>query len=108
MEPESIVIARTDKTVFSLWYQAYIADRQHAVLPVSAPHIVFDWYWDDLVTQYPNRMPENRPEGLQLRVLAIIEHNLGNNSIYEADAPAEAFPELQLVDDGVLKRFIPG
>ncbi|MFP6680446.1 MAG: DUF2723 domain-containing protein [Dehalococcoidia bacterium] len=108
MEPESIVIARTDKTVFSLWYQAYIADRQHAVMPVSAPHIVFDWYWDDLVTQYPNRMPENRPEGLQLRVLAIIEHNLGINSIYEADAPAEAFPELQLVDDGVLKRFIPG
>lgn len=108
MEPGSIVIARTDKTVFSLWYQAYVADTEHSVMTVSAPHIVFDWYWDDLVMQFPARMPENRPEGLQLRVLAIIDHNLGINPVYEADAPAEAFPELQLVEDGVLKRFVPG
>jgi hypothetical protein len=53
-------------------------------------------------------MPDNRPEGLLLRVLSIIDHNLGINQIYEANAPAEAFPEFQLVEDGPLKRFVPG
>ncbi|MBT3941496.1 MAG: DUF2723 domain-containing protein [Chloroflexi bacterium] len=108
MEPGSIVITRTDQTVFSLWFQAYVADTEHSVMAVSAPHIVFDWYWDDLVQQYPDRMPDNRPEGLLLRVLSIIDHNLGINQIYEANAPAEAFPEFQLVEDGPLKRFVPG
>lgn len=108
MEPGSIVITRTEQSVFSLWYQAYVGDPERSVMAVSAPHIQFDWYWDDLVEQFPERMPETRPEGLQLRVLSIIDHNLGINPIYEADAPAETFPELQLVEEGPIKRFVPG
>jgi hypothetical protein len=93
--------------VFSLWYQSYVAETEQEVMPVSVPHIVFDWYWDDLVVQFPERMPATRPENIQDRVLAIIDHNLGINTLYEADAGMTALPGLRLVEDGVLLRIEP-
>ncbi|MDP6821683.1 MAG: DUF2723 domain-containing protein [Dehalococcoidia bacterium] len=108
MEPGSIVFTRTERSVFSLWYQSYVAETERAVMPVSVPHIVFDWYWDDLVDQFPERMPDTRPSGLQDRVLAIIDHNLGINPLYDSDATGETFPELRVVEDGVLMRIEPG
>ena len=108
MDAESIVFTRTERSVFSLWYQSYVAETAHEVMPVSVPHIQFDWYWDDLIEQFPERMPVARPTGIQDRVLAIIDHNLGINPLYEADAGATAFPGLRLVEDGVLSRIEPG
>ncbi|MCX8250230.1 MAG: DUF2723 domain-containing protein [Dehalococcoidia bacterium] len=107
MEPESIVFTRTENSVFSLWYQSYVAEIEQKVMPVSVPHIVFDWYWDDLVIQFPERMPTTRPESMQDRVLAIIDHNLGINPLYEADAGMTALPGLRLVEDGILFRIEP-
>jgi len=107
MELESIVFTRTEHSVFSLWYQSYVAETEQEVMPVSVPHIVFDWYWDDLVVQFPERMPATRPENIQDRVLAIIDHNLGINTLYEADAGMTALPGLRLVEDGVLLRIEP-
>ena len=107
MEPESIVFTRTENSVFSLWYQSYVAEIEQKVMPISVPHIVFDWYWDDLVIQFPERMPATRPESMQDRVLAIIDHNLGINPLYEADAGMTALPGLQLVEDGILFRIEP-
>lgn len=108
MEPESIVFTRTEETVFSLWYQSYVAETERAVMPVSVPHIAFDWYWDDLADQFPDRMPVTRPPGSQDRIFAIIDHNLGIRPLYEADADAPSFPEFRLVEDGVLARIEPG
>jgi len=107
MEPESIVFTRTENSVFSLWYQSYVAEIEQKVMPISVPHIVFDWYWDDLVIQFPERMPATRPESMQDRVLAIIDHNLGINPLYEADAGMTALPGLRLVEDGILFRIEP-
>ena len=107
MGPESIVFTRREETVFSLWYQSYVAEPGREVMPVSVPHIVFDWYWDDLARQFPDRMPDTRPTGLQARVFAIIDHNLGIRPLYEADAVAASFPEFRLVEDGVLSRIEP-
>ena len=107
MGPEPIVFTRTEETVFSLWYQSYVAQTERAVMPVSVPHIVFDWYWDDLAQQFPERMPDSRPPGAQDRVSAIIDHNLGLRPIYEADADIATFPEFRLVEDGVLARIEP-
>ena len=107
MESESVVFTRTENSVFSLWYQSYVAEIEREVMPVSVPHIVFDWYWDDLVVQFPERMPTTRPESMQDRVLAIIDHNLGINPLYEADAGMTALPGLQLVEDGILFRIEP-
>ena len=108
MEPGSIVFTRTERSVFSLWYQSYVAETERSVMPVSVPHIVFDWYWDDLLDQFPERMPDTRPSGLQDRVLAIIDHNLGIVPLYDSDATSDTFPELSLVEDGVLMRIEPG
>jgi hypothetical protein len=108
IEPGSVVFTRTEQTVFGLWYQAYVAEPEQDVMPVSVPHIVFDWYWDDLVEQFPDRMPAQRPDGLQPRVIAIIDHNLGINTLYDADATGASFPELNFVEDGVLRRIEPG
>ena len=107
MEPESIVFTRTENSVFSLWYQSYVAEIEQKVMPISVPHIVFDWYWDDLVIQFPERMPATRPESMQDRVLAVIDHNLGINPLYEADAGMTALPGLRLVEDGILFRIEP-
>jgi len=107
MESGSIVFTRTEQSVFSLWYQSYVAEVEQKVMPISVPHIVFDWYWDDLVVQFPERMPATRPESKRDRVLAIIDHNLGINPLYEADAGVAALPGLRLVEDGVLLRIEP-
>ena len=108
IEPGSVVFTRTEQTVFGLWYQAYVAEPEQDVMPVSVPHIVFDWYWDDLGEQFPGRMPAQRPDGLQPRVIAIIDHNLGINTLYDADATGASFPGLNFVEDGVLRRIEPG
>ncbi|MDA1256675.1 MAG: DUF2723 domain-containing protein [Chloroflexi bacterium] len=105
--PEPIIFARTEETVFSLWYQSYVAETEREVMPVSVPHIVFDWYWDDLTNQFPERMPDTRPAGSSARTSAIIDHNLGIRPLYEADAGRVLLPEFQLVEDGVLLRIEP-
>ena len=107
MDSGSIVFTRTERTVFSLWYQSYVAEAEQAVMPVSIPHLAFDWYWEDLADQFPDRMPETRPAGLQDRARAIVDHNLGINPLYEADTRSTTFPELGLVEDGVLMRIEP-
>jgi hypothetical protein len=108
IEPGSVVFTRTDQTVFGLWYQAYVAEPEQDVMPVSVPHIVFDWYWDDLAEQFPDRMPADRPDGLQPRVIAIIDHNLGINTLYDAHDSGAGFPELTFVEDRALYRIEPG
>ncbi|MBI2965417.1 MAG: DUF2723 domain-containing protein [Chloroflexi bacterium] len=82
--PDSVILASDTERVFALWYQAYVAEPAANIAVVSVPHLQFDWYWDDLRRQFPERVPEVPPAGFNARVDALIGHNLGARPIFAA------------------------
>ncbi len=80
-----VIFARSAETVFGLWYQAYVADREERVMVVSTPHLPFDWYWEDLRAQFPERMPAESPPSHSQRAQWIIDENLGVRPVFDAD-----------------------
>ncbi|MBI4219889.1 MAG: hypothetical protein HY682_07095, partial [Chloroflexi bacterium] len=89
--PDSIILASDTERVFALWYQAYVAERPANITVVSIPHLQFDWYWDDLRRQFPERVPEVPPKAFSARVDALIGHNLGARRVFAAS-------QMQLLD----------
>jgi hypothetical protein len=83
--PGAVIFARSAETVFSLWYQAYVPDREEDVMVVSVPHLQFDWYWEDLQAQFPERMPAESPASHSQRAQWIIDENLGVRPVFDAD-----------------------
>ena len=102
-------VIATDRTaeIFSLWYQSYIEDRDADVLVVSVNHLQFDWYWDDIRRQSPDRVPPERPEGFRERVLAIADYNLGIRPMYTAGKVAIYEDAYDLTLTGPLYRLEP-
>lgn len=82
--PDSVILASDTERVFALWYQAYVGEPETRVAVVSIPHLQFDWYWDDLRRQFPERVPDGPPRSFNARVDALIGHNLGVRPVYAA------------------------
>ncbi|MFW6174917.1 MAG: protein O-mannosyl-transferase family, partial [Chloroflexota bacterium] len=102
VEPDSIILARTGKTIFSLWYQGYVEEPDSDVMVVSTPHLFLDWYWEDLERQYPDRLPESKPDDGGGRTDAIIDYNMGLRALYETDRSRDPLSEFtyEPVDTG--------
>jgi hypothetical protein len=99
--PDSIILASDTERVFALWYQEYVAERSANIAVVSVPHLQFDWYWDDLRRQFPERVPGVPPGGFNARVDALIGHNLGARRIFAATR-MELLDRYTLTPEGVI------
>ncbi len=93
--------------IFGLWYQSYVAAPEADVLVISVPHLQFDWYWDDLERQAPDRMPEDRPSGFFDRVFAVADYNIGTREVYLAGEQPLYENRFRLVEAGPLRRVLP-
>jgi hypothetical protein len=54
----SIVLARGERTVFSLWYMRYVERPEWDVAVIAVPLLPFDWYRHDVNRMFPDRVPE--------------------------------------------------
>lgn len=98
---DSVILASDTERVFALWYQAYVAEPQSRIAVVSIPHLQFDWYWDDLRRQFPERVPDGPPRSFNARVDALIGHNVGVRPVYAASRTT-TLDRYTLTAEGVL------
>lgn len=105
--PGAVIATDGTAQIFSLWYQSYVEDRAAGVLVVSVNHLQFDWYWDDIRREAPDRVPPERPEGFRDRVLAIADYNLGIRPMYTAGIVAIYEDAYDLTASGPLYRIEP-
>lgn len=103
----SVIVASQSSELFSLWYQSYVVDPGADLLVVSQPHLQFDWYWDDIHRQAPDRIPAERPAGFRERVLAIVDYNLGVRPVYTVAKIPLYDREFTLVREGKIYRIEP-
>ena len=71
----SVVLANTEKNVFSLWYMRYVERPEWDVAAIATPLLQFDWYRNDVHEMFPDRVPIIPESGLDEMFRAIIEHN---------------------------------
>ncbi len=82
----SVVLSDREKNVFSLWYQGYIEEPERDVAVISTRLLQFDWYWDDVRRQFPDRLPATDTNVAEA-VVNIVEHNEGNARVFTTFNP---------------------
>jgi hypothetical protein len=92
--------------LFSLWYESYVAQPERDVLVVSTALLRFDWYWDDLHRQAPDRMPAAPPAGQLQRIIAVASFNEGLTPVFLTHDNKFYTPSFQLEPAGPLFRVI--
>jgi hypothetical protein len=105
--PGSVIMATDAGPIFSLWYQTYVAAPESDVLVISVPHLQYDWYWDDMREQAPDRVPEERPQKFFDRNAAIIDYNLGNRAVWVAGETTLYERSYELDERGPIHRVLP-
>jgi hypothetical protein len=102
-----VIMATDAGPIFSLWYQTYVAAPESDVLVISVPHLQYDWYWDDMREQAPDRVPEERPQKFFDRNAAIIDYNLGNRAVWVAGETTLYERSYELDERGPIHRVLP-
>ncbi|MSQ08721.1 MAG: DUF2723 domain-containing protein [Dehalococcoidia bacterium] len=98
------VIFADGTQLFSLWYQTYIAAPELDVLIVSTSLLRFDWYWEDIRRQAPDRVPETPPVSYLDRLIAIASFNEGGAAVFLTHDDKFYSPRFTLEEDGGLFR----
>lgn len=96
------VIIAEDIPTFSLWYQSLVAEPERDVAVIATFLLGFDWYWDHIRRQFPDRVPEDRPDGWTSRIRAIAAHNIGNTTVLLTHADTGYGDLFELVERGDL------
>jgi hypothetical protein len=99
--PGSVILA-DGVELFSLWYHAYVSDPEDRILVVSTALLRFDWYWQDLRAQAPDRIPAARALGHLERITLIADFNEGATPVYLTHADKFYSNSFQLVPAGNL------
>ena len=87
----SVVLSEREKNVFSLWYQGYVEEPDRDVAVVSTRLLQFDWYWDDVRSRFPERLPAT-DTNVAKAVVHIVEHNRGAAPVFTTFNPRLTAP----------------
>ena len=79
---DSVLLADSDRSVFSLWYVRLVEQPERDVAVVAVPLLQFDWYLRDLRTRYPRRIPVTESPDVVDIMTAIVEHNDGRSGVF--------------------------
>lgn len=83
VEPGIIIIAHSDRPIFSLWYQRYVTGKGSTVTVIAQDLLRFGWYQRQLNAREPGLLPGGQPEGDRPATeLALLETQLGRRAIY--------------------------
>jgi hypothetical protein len=98
------IVFAEEPQLFALVYQAQIEDPELDVMVVAPIMLFHDWYWDQLVQYYPDRMPSNRSGSVRDRFESVVGYNLGIVPIFTTHDDKNHHDGLTLVIDGDLFR----
>ena len=79
--PKSVILANTDKEVFSLWYAQHILNPEHDIKVIALPLMQYDWYRSQIKLLFPNNIPEISEYDLSSNVYDIVEYNNSNGVV---------------------------
>lgn len=98
------IVLAEEPQLFPLVYESIVGSPDSDVMVVGPVMLQFDWYWDQLATAYPDRMPGERPDGYSTRLQAIVGHNFGHVPIYATHDDRDHYDQFVLIEDGELFR----
>ncbi|NQW19099.1 MAG: DUF2723 domain-containing protein [Chloroflexi bacterium] len=98
------VVLAEEPELFALVYQAQVANPELDVMVIGPVMLQHDWYWDQLVQYYGDRMPLERPDSFLQRVEWVVGMNLGIVPIYTTDDEREYYDGFNLIPDGDIFR----
>jgi hypothetical protein len=98
------IVFAEEPQLFALVYQAQIEDPELDVMVVAPIMLFHDWYWDQLVQYYPDRMPPQRAGSISDRFESVIGYNLGLVPLFTTHDDKNHHDRLNLVEDGDLFR----
>ena len=96
------MIIAEDIQTFALWYQSFVVDPDQDVAIIATFLLSFDWYWDHIVRQYPERVPQDAQGGSTQRIRAIVAHNIGNSPVFLTKEDAGYSTLFDLAETGPL------
>lgn len=99
----AIIIAE-DIPTFGLWYQSLVVEPEQEVAVIGTFLLGFDWYWEHIQRQFPDRVPKDVRGGVTMRVDAIAEHNKGQNPVFLTSDTDNYATLFSLAEDGPLWR----
>jgi hypothetical protein len=101
---EGGIVLAEEPQLFALVYQAQVANPELNVMVVGPNMLQHDWYWDQLVKYYGDRMPSERPDEFSKRFQWLVSLNLGIVPIYSThdDRPHHGY--FNMVPEGDLFR----
>lgn len=101
---QGAVIIAEDIPTFSLWYQSLVVDPEQDVAVIATFLLGFDWYWEHIQRQYPDRIPPEDPVGSRQRLRAIVANNLGRTPVFLTREDASYSVLFSLAEAGPLWR----
>ena len=99
------VVFAEEPELFALVYQAQVADPELDVMVVGPLMLSHDWYWDQLVRYYGDRIPDTRPATYEDRLAWIVDHNHNVVPMYSTHDDRDHYDIFNMVADGDLYRF---
>ena len=95
LPPDSVILANTDKEVFSLWYAQHISNPEHGIKVIALPLMQYDWYRSQIQLLFPDNIPEISKYDLLNNVYNIVEYNNSNNiGVYSTTYNAHWDPQI--------------
>ena len=95
-----------DIPTFGLWYQSLVVEKDQDVAVIATFLLGFDWYWDHIERQFPDRVPDGfETAGSLNRTRAIAAHNLGVVPVFITDIEDRFADHFELVEDAPLWRI---
>jgi hypothetical protein len=98
------VVLGEEPELFALVYEAQVGSPELDVMVVGPVMLQHDWYWDQLVQYYPDRMPSERPDTLLGRIEWVVAESLGLVPIFSTHDDRTYHKSFTLVEDGDLFR----
>ncbi|MDA1279296.1 MAG: DUF2723 domain-containing protein [Chloroflexi bacterium] len=99
------IVLAEEPQLFALTYQAQVEDADLDVMVIGPNLLQFDWYWDQLVEYYGDRMPEERGGYYLERIESIVAMNIGVVPLYSTHNDRKYHELFKLVPEGDLFRM---
>lgn len=99
------VVFAEEPQLFALVYESQVAHPELDVMVVGPVMLQHDWYWDQLVREYGDRMPSERPDDFFQRVQWVMSLNLGVAPVFSTHDDRSYHEDFNMVPDGDLFRI---
>jgi len=96
------IIITEDIPTFGLWYQSLVAEPERDVAVIAVFLVTFDWYWDHIRRQFPERIPDGEGLSRFQRIRAIASHNLGRSDVFITHPESGYASQFELREAGEL------